>query len=120
MSEPAFEIPDYLPEDLPQFGPGQIVRHCRYGYRGLIIDFDMRCLADESWYENNQTQPDREQPWYHVLVDGSSTVTYSAEENLVPEEFDQGPIEHPLLEALFEAQGDDGYRRNDRPWPGWR
>lgn len=113
-----FEIPDHLPSDLPRFAPGQIVRHRRYGYRGVIVDFDVRCRADEDWYEKNQTQPNKEQAWYHVLVDRSSAVTYAAEENLTEDPSDD-PIDHPLTDALFEIDEQGGYRRNDRVWPGW-
>ncbi len=111
-------IPDHLPSDLPLFAPGQLVRHRRYGYRGVIVDFDIRCLANEEWYDKNQTQPTRDQAWYHVLVDGSSAVTYAAEENLTAD-VSEDPIAHPLTQALFERTEDGVYRRNDRAWPGW-
>lgn len=51
------------------FEPGQLVRHRRYGYRGVVVDRDEFCEADDEWYSKNQTQPDRDQPWYHVLVE---------------------------------------------------
>ena len=69
--------------DRPVFEPGQLVRHRRYGYRGVVVDRDECCRAGDDWYLKNQTQPDRDQPWYHVLVDGSSTCTYAASESLV-------------------------------------
>ena len=50
----------------PKFFPGQIVRHKRYGYRGVVVDFDTTCQADETWYQSDNTQPVRNQPWYHV------------------------------------------------------
>ena len=105
-------------EDLPAYEPGQIVRHRRYGYRGLIVDFDMRCRATDSWYLANQTQPDRNQPWYHVLVDGSDRVTYAAEQNLSADRLHQ-PVDHPLIDHLFEPFDRGRYRRNDRHWPGF-
>ena len=101
----------------PLFEPGQIVRHRRYGYRGVIVARDARCQADEAWYSKNQTQPDREQPWYHVFVDASSGCTYAAAENLVADNSAR-PISHPLLAHFFSGYKDGRYVRNSRPWPG--
>ena len=61
----------------PQFEAGDLVKPRRYGYRGVVVKRDEKCLADDEWYTNNQTQPDRTQPWYHVLVDGTETATYA-------------------------------------------
>ena len=107
---------DYFPDTLPAFEVGQLVRHNRYRYRGVVVDFDMRCLADEDWYHGNRTRPDREQPWYHVLVDGSTATTYAAQENLEPDH-SPDPVEHPLVEHFFTSFGSGRYTRNDRTWP---
>ena len=100
-----------------RFRPGDLVRHRRYGYRGVVVQGDAACQADESWYRSNQTQPDRGQPWYHVLVHGSVHTTYAAQENLKADP-GGGPIAHPLLEHFFDAFEGTSYLRNDRPWPG--
>ena len=84
----------------PVFESGQLVRHRRYSYRGVVVDRDEFCQADDEWYSKNQTQPNRDQPWYHVLVDGSLTCTYAASENLVADSSGL-PIEHPLLPHFF-------------------
>jgi len=101
----------------PIFEPGQLVRHRRYGYRGVVVDRNEFCEADDKWYSKNQTQPDRDQPWYHVLVDGSSTCTYAASENLVADS-SMLPIEHPLLSHFFSEFKNGIYIRNNEPWPG--
>ena len=98
-----------------KFVPGELVRHRRYGYRGVVVDFDTSCTAPEEWYQSNSTQPRRDQPWYHVLVHQSAQTTYAAEENLEPDPRPDG-IEHPLLELFFDAFQDGCYVRNDRPW----
>jgi heat shock protein HspQ len=85
-----------------KFRIGDIVEHARYGYRGVIFGQDPVCTADEKWYQSNHTQPDRNQPWYHVMVDGAEHTTYAAESNLKPDESGQ-PIEHPLLGQHFPA-----------------
>ena len=101
----------------PVFEPGQLVRHRRYDYRGVVVDRDEFCQADDEWYLKNQTQPDRDQPWYHVLVDGSSTCTYAASENLVADA-DVQPIDHPLVPHFFSDFKNGRYIRNGTPWPG--
>ena len=109
---------DYFPGPLPRFAPGQLVEHRRYRYRGVVVDFDLRCRAHEAWYQKNRTQPQRDQPWYHVLVDGSTIVTYAAETSLEPDTLGQ-PIHHPMVPRLFEAFLEGRYERNSTPWPGW-
>lgn len=116
-------IPDFFPDVLPRLQSGQRVRHKRYGYRGIVVDFDMACQADEAWYHANEHQPDPNQPWYHVLVHGSEGNTYAAEENLIPDTGHE-PIHHPLLREYFDlhepvSPGPIVYRRNDTLWPGW-
>lgn len=115
-----FEIPDYLPFEMPRFTVGQIIRHKRYRYRAIVVDFDMSCRADDEWYYSNQTRPQREQPWYHLLVDGSHATTYAAQEYLIHEK-DLTPVQHPLVSQYFESYPDKAkvYHRNDEVWPGW-
>ncbi len=100
----------------PVFEPGQLVRHRRYGYRGVVVDRDEFCQADDEWYSKNQTQPARDQPWYHVLVDGSSTCTYAASDSLVADSSGL-PIEHPLSKHFFTEFKNGMYIRNDEHWP---
>jgi heat shock protein HspQ len=100
----------------PLFRPGQLVKHKRYGYRGVIVDLDPCCTAEEGWYASNQTQPERNQPWYHVLVHNSESITYPAQENLVADRSNQ-PINHSLIEVFFSSFVDGHYIRNDCPWP---
>ena len=99
----------------PVFEPGQLVLHRRYGYRGVVVERDEFCQADDAWYSNNQTQPDRDQPWYYVLVNESSTCTYAASENLVADSSGR-PIKHPLLQHFFSEFKNGIYIRNGEPW----
>lgn len=93
------------------YTPGQIVHHKKYGYRGVIYDVDEVCKANDDWYLANKTQPNRKQPWYHVLVDGGSNTTYVAEENLERDQ-DQGPIHHPLIDEFFSGFDKGKYFRD--------
>jgi len=82
------------------FEPGQLIHHRAYDYRGVIVSVDAGCKADESWYQQNQTQPERDQPWYHVLVDGGTHTTYVAQSNL---ELDTEltEVRNPLVDKFF-------------------
>ena len=102
--------------NLVPFQPGQLVKQRRYGYRGVVVDFTEQCAADEEWYEKNKTQPDREQPWYHVLVHDSIHVTYAAHSSL-KEDDGQDKVVHPWISVFFEDFEDGQYQRNDRPFP---
>jgi heat shock protein HspQ len=102
--------PEALPA--PRFSPGDVVRHRRYGYRGVIFGGDPVCTASEAWYQSNQSQPDRNQPWYRVLVDGSDHTTYVAQSNLVPDP-SPDPVIHPWLDKIFTGRRGGRYiRRN--------
>jgi len=102
----------------PKFVPGALVRHRRYDYRGLVVAVDERCRASHEWYMSNRTQPNLNQPWYHVLVDKTATTTYAAESNLEHDET-PGPIDHPLVQEYFDNFCEGKYHRNDRPFEGW-
>ena len=107
------DLSEYQP---PKFAAGDLVRHVRYHYRGVVVAHDSKCAADEQWYLSNQTQPDRGQPWYHVLVHESGSVTYPAESSLELDDTAE-PIIHPLLDQFFGDFADRRYQRNDIPWP---
>ena len=112
--------PYSVPPDEAKFSPGEVVHHLRYGYRGLVVDFDPTCQADGDWYKANQTQPDKNQPWYHVLVDGQQQVTYVAQSNLQSDTTGD-PIVHPMLNLFFSGHDEstNRYLRNEVPWnPG--
>ena len=98
----------------PQFEIGQIVHHRRYDYRGVIIGCDDHCRAGDAWYDYQTAgkphKPTRQQPWYHVLVDGATHQTYVAHENLEPGD-GSTPIAHPMVEEVFAAFLDGRYYR---------
>lgn len=95
-----------------KFDVGQVVRHLRYGYRGVVCECDARCEASDAWYRKNQTQPDQAQPWYHVLVHGAEQTTYVAESNLSPDSSGD-PVEHPLLDQIFKHYHGGRYHREN-------
>jgi len=115
------KISELTPEDFiirgrAKYNLGELVRHGKYSYRGIIVDYDLYCKATDSWYYGNQSHPDRNQPWYHVLVHDSDQVTYVAESNLLADDMNEG-ITHPLLSYFFSKSEDSQYIRNENPWP---
>ncbi len=86
---------------IAQFGIGQLVHHRLFGYRGVIVDVDPMFQGSDEWYEQvATTRPPKDEPWYHVLVDGSDAQTYVAQRNLELD-WNAEPVEHPLVEAYF-------------------
>ena len=91
-----------------RYVPGQIVRHRRFDYRGVIVDVDPDFQGSEQWYEEMaKSRPPKDRPWYHVLVDQADTMTYVAERHL-DEDPDDSPIEHPMLEDYLGERLADG------------
>ena len=94
-----------------KFFIGQIVHHKRFDYRGVIVDVDANFQGSEAWYAQvARSRPPKDQPWYHVLVDGSDHSTYVAERNLEADDQLQ-PISHPLLEKFFSEFKNGKYLR---------
>jgi len=92
------------------FKIGQLVKHRRYGYRGVVAEFDMGCKADQDWYKNNKTQPSQNQPWYHVLVHDATHTTYAAQTSLEADSSCQ-EINHPMVKKIFTSFQDGLYQR---------
>ena len=106
--------------DAPEFSPGDVILHKKYNYRGVIVAYDSTCQAPDQWYQKNQSQPNRNQPWYHVLVDGNQNVTYVAQSNLIHDQTGH-PVVHGMLNLFFSCYNKqkNKYQRNDVPWnPG--
>lgn len=90
---------------------GQIVRHKKHPFRGVVFDVDAIFSNSQDWYEAipEDARPSKDQPFYHLLAenDQSYYVAYVSEQNLVPDDTGE-PVDHPDLPDLF---GDftDGY-----------
>ena len=90
----------------PLFGPGQVVKHKRKDYRGVVIDYEL--------YHEDEGQPHL--PLYRVLVHGSPHVASAHEADL---QIDAGGlVAHQLVSVFFTRFEDGMYVRNSRPWEG--
>jgi heat shock protein HspQ len=88
---------------------GDVIRHRLFDYRGLVVDVDAEFSLTDEWYETvARTRPPKDEPWYHVLVHGSTHVTYVAERNLETDN-SGAPIFHPLVEEYFSGREDGRY-----------
>lgn len=97
-----------------KFGIGQVVRHRRHPFRGVIFDIDPVFDNTEEWWLAipEDLRPRKDQPYYHLLAENSETeyVAYVSEQNLLPDGSGE-PLRHPQLAELFERTEDGGYRR---------
>lgn len=103
-------------EQISIFKPGDLIKHRKYRYRGIVVGVDSHCRASDHWYYGSSIQPEKYQPWVHILVDGSDQVTYVGESELI-DEVSSEPIKHPLLTYFFTTTDGGEYIRNDNPWP---
>ncbi len=93
---------------LAKFAVGQVIRHMKFDYRGVVIDVDPIFMGSEEWYEEVATsRPPKDRPWYRVLVDNSDAETYVAERHLIPD-MDEAPIQHPDLDDYLSDISDEG------------
>lgn len=83
---------------------GQVVRHRKHPFRGVVFDVDAIFSNTDEWYESipEDSRPSKDQPFYHLLAenDHSFYVAYVSEQNLVPDNTGE-PVEHPDLSELF-------------------
>jgi heat shock protein HspQ len=88
--------------ETPRFTSGQIIKHLKFGYRGVITSVDPTFEGTEDWYDQvARSRPPKDKPWYHVLVDGKQHTTYVAERHLELDA-EAEPIEHPMLGVFFD------------------
>jgi len=113
------DIDSVFPEDVPRviasakFEIGAPVRHRKYGFRGVIFDVDPIFNNTDEWWENipEDVRPRKDQPFYHLLAETpeperSPYIAYVSEQNLVPEDDDEDPIDHPELDEFFVGMQD--------------
>ncbi len=95
------------------FAVGDIVRHRKFGYRGVVYGVDATFSLSEEWYDTvARSRPPKDQPWYHVLVDRAVHTTYVAERHLAASG-DLAQIDHPLLGEYFETYTGRRYRARE-------
>jgi heat shock protein HspQ len=83
-----------------KFNIGDVVLHMQQGYRAVIIDIDPFFQASGQYNPQAQQRDFAHQhPWYRLLVDKTSQMTYVEEPLLTRDEKrPEKPIDNPLLE----------------------
>lgn len=88
-----------------KYNLGQVVRHRKHPFRGVVFDVDPKFANTEEWYEAipEDSRPVKNQPFYHLLAENEQTyyVAYVSEQNLVAD-YSGEPISHPDLPEMFD------------------
>ncbi len=96
-----------------KFGIGQVVRHRKYPFRGLIYDVDPVFANTEEWWLSipEDVRPSKEQPFYHLLAENTETeyIAYVSEQNLLADESGE-PLRHPQIDEIFVKTEGGNYR----------
>ena len=91
---------------------GQVVKHKKHPFRGVVFDVDPEFNNTEEWYQSipEDNRPKKEQPYYHLLAenDHSFYVAYVSEQNLVAD-ISGEPVGHPDIPDLFGPFEDGHY-----------
>jgi heat shock protein HspQ len=89
-----------------KYALGEVVRHKKHPFRGVIFDVDPVFSNTEEWYAAipQDARPPKDQPFYHLLAenDDSYYVAYVSEQNLMLDSSGE-PITHPDLGDMFGA-----------------
>ncbi len=95
-----------------KYSLGQVVRHRKHPFRGVVFDVDPRFSNTDEWYEAipEESRPAKDQPFYHLLAenDQSYYVAYVSEQNLIAD-YSGVPVEHPDLSEFFGDFHDGHY-----------
>ena len=95
-----------------KFNIGQIVRHRKFPFRGVVFDVDPEFSNTEEWWESipEDIRPVKEQPFYHLLAENEQAyyVAYVSEQNLVLDESGK-PLNHPGVSTIFGELSDGKY-----------
>lgn len=98
---------------IAKFGIGQVVKHRKYLFRGVIYDVDPVFSNTEEWWQSipEEVRPRKDQPFYHLFAENAETeyVAYVSEQNLLPDTSGD-PIRHPQVEEMFVRAQGGGYQ----------
>lgn len=96
-----------------KFTIGQVVRHRKYPFRGVIFDVDPSFQNTEEWWLSipAEVRPQKDQPFYHLYAENDETeyVAYVSEQNLLVDNTRE-PCRHPQIDQTFVRLGDGNYK----------
>lgn len=97
---------------------GQVVRHKKWGYKGVIIGWDPTCVAPDKWITemHGSNKHWKSQPNYALLVHtgdkSEPQITYVPQENISPIRNEE--VTHPYVYKYFDSY--DGAQYIPQPW----
>merc|ERR1711865_307576 len=107
--------PEWTPKpQIVQLSVGQVVRHKKYDYRGVVVGWHEQCEESEEWQRAmgvHRLKDGPKQPFYEVLVDErdrpNSQQCYAAQENLTNIDPQQDgvacePVQNDMVEAYLQ------------------
>ena len=96
-----------------KFGIGQVVRHRKYPFRGVIYDVDPVFANTEEWWLAipEDVRPRKDQPFYHLFAENTETeyIAYVSEQNLLLDQSGE-PLRHAQIADVFVRTEDGVYR----------
>ncbi|MGH6851241.1 MAG: heat shock protein HspQ [Methylocella sp.] len=96
-----------------KFAIGQVVKHRKFPFRGIIYDVDPAFANTEAWWQAipEEVRPRKDQPFYHLLAENAEAeyVAYVSEQNLVADTSGD-PIRHPQANEMFVRARDGAYK----------
>jgi heat shock protein HspQ len=101
-----------------RFALGDIVKHRKYPFRGIVFDVDPVFSNTEDWWLSipEDVRPTKEQPFYHLLAENAETeyIAYVSEQNLLPDDSGE-PLRHPQIGDYFEQDDNGDYHPRSYP-----
>ncbi|WP_374307487.1 heat shock protein HspQ [Methylocella sp.] len=98
---------------IAKFGIGQVVKHRKYPFRGVIYDVDPVFSNTEEWWQSipEEVRPRKDQPFYHLFAENADTeyIAYVSEQNLLPDTSGD-PVRHPQVDEIFVRAEDGAYQ----------
>lgn len=96
-----------------KFAIGQVVKHRKHDFRGIIYDVDPTYANSDEWYQAipESIRPSKDQPYYHLLAEGEEGAyeAYVSEQNLQID-IGQTPVCHPAIKDMFIHDSKGNYR----------
>jgi heat shock protein HspQ len=98
---------------IAKFTIGQLVRHRKYPFRGIIYDVDPVFAYTEEWWQSipEEVRPHKDQPFYHLYAENAETeyVAYVSEQNLMADTSGD-PVRHPQVDEMLVRAGNGAYQ----------
>ena len=96
-----------------KYGIGQVVKHRKFAFRGVVYDVDPVFANTEEWWLSipEEMRPRKDQPFYHLFAENAETeyIAYVSEQNLLPDTSGE-PVRHPQVDEIFVRDGEGDYR----------